>query len=324
MTEPQAHHQPDGPVPDLSALGLESWDVVAYRRLLAESSVPVEEHDDGTLVRLIDAGLVRVREGRVHPLSPRHPLQAEAGRRQREVDRLRAAAEMLVSEYRDRPGATAESLQVLVGAAEVTRAAVALVGEAQRVVRGLDRGPYFSAGPLPESAQHRSEGRGVLWRVIYEGESVRRDETGRPDIGESPGEESRMLPRLPFKMIVIDDLAALIALPPDGMALGPETDVRSGGEGLLVRGSLLVGALIRLFEQQWNLAVPVGQGAAELDQADRRLLALLSVGLTDEAMARHIGLSRRTVQRRLAELSKSVGAESRFQLGVEASRRGWV
>lgn len=133
-----------------------------------------------------------------------------------------------------------------------------------------------------------------------------------------------MLPRLPFKMIVIDDLAALIALPPDGMALGPETDVRSGGEGLLVRGSLLVGALIRLFEQQWNLAVPVGQGAAELDQADRRLLALLSVGLTDEAMARHIGLSRRTVQRRLAELSKSVGAESRFQLGVEASRRGWV
>lgn len=321
MTVP---HQQEDPVPDLSALGLETWDVVAYRRLLAESSVPVEDHDDGTLVRLIDAGLVRVREGRVHPLSPCHPLQAEAGRRQREVDRLRAAAEALVSEYRDRPGATAESLQVLVGAAEVTRAAVALAGEAQRMVRGLDRGPYFSAGPLPESAQHRSEGRGVVWRVIYEGESLRRDETGRPDIGASPGEESRVLPRLPFKMIVIDDLAALIALPQDGMAAGADGDVQAGGEGLLVRGSLLVGALIRLFEQQWNLAVPVADDASELEETDRRLLALLSVGMTDEAMARHLGLSRRTVQRRLAELARAVGAESRFQLGVEASRRGWV
>lgn len=323
MTAPQ-HHQPEGPVPDLSALGLESWDVAAYRRLLAESSVPVQEHDDGTLVRLIDAGLVRVREGRVHPLSPRHPLQAEASRRQREVDRLRAAAEALVSEYRDRPGATAESLQVLVGAAEVTRAAVALAGEAQRVVRGLDRGPYFSTGPLPDSAQHRSSERGVLWRVIYEGESLRRDADGRPDIGASPGEQSRVLPRLPFKMLVMDDLAALIALPPDGMSAGSDTDVQAGGEGLLVRGSLLVGALIRLFEQQWNLAVPVGEDAAELDEADRRLLVLLTVGMTDEAMARHMGMSRRTVQRRLADLSRSVAAESRFQLGVEASRRGWV
>lgn len=321
MTVPQ---QAEDAVPDLFALGLQTRDVAAYRRLLVESSVPVGEHDDGMLVRLIDAGLLRVREGRVHPLSPRNPIQAEAGRRQRELDRLRAAAESLVSEYRDRPGATAESLQVLVGAAEVTRAAVAMVGEAQRVVRGLDRGPYFSSGPLPDSAQHRSSGRGVAWRVIYEGESMRRDAEGRPDIGASPGEQSRVLPRLPFKMIVIDDLAALIALPPDGMAVGAETDVQSGGEGLLVRGSLLVGALIRLFEQQWDLAVPVGEDASELDEEDRRLLALLSVGMTDEAMARHIGLSRRTVQRRLADLARTVGAESRFQLGAEASRRGWV
>ena len=143
MTVPQ---QAEDAVPDLSALGLQTRDVAAYRRLLVESSVPVGEHDDGMLVRLIDAGLLRVREGRVHPLSPRNPIQAEAGRRQRELDRLRAAAESLVSEYRDRPGATAESLQVLVGAAEVTRAAVAMVGEAQRVVRGLDRTPR-SIGP---------------------------------------------------------------------------------------------------------------------------------------------------------------------------------
>ena len=61
-----------------------------------------------------------------------------------------------------------------------------------------------------------------------------------------------------------------------------------------------------------------------LFRSDRRLLVLLTVGMTDEAMARHMGLSRRTVQRRLADLSRSVAAESRFQLGVEASRRGWV
>ena len=67
-----------------------------------------------------------------------------------------------------------------------------------------------------------------------------------------------------------------------------------------------------------------GLGGDVLTEVERRLVAMLSSGMTDEAMARAIGLSHRTVQRRLADLARRVGAEGRFQLGVQAARRGWV
>ena len=108
------------------------------------------------------------------------------------------------------------------------------------------------------------------------------------------------------------------------------------GEALVVRGSLLVDTFVRLFELQWELALPIadvarggddgadGRGGDVLTEVERRLVAMLSSGMTDEAMARAIGLSHRTVQRRLADLARRVGAEGRFQLGVQAARRGWV
>jgi DNA-binding NarL/FixJ family response regulator len=35
-------------------------------------------------------------------------------------------------------------------------------------------------------------------------------------------------------------------------------------------------------------------------------------------------MSLRTVRRRVAELIEELGAQSRFQAGVEAVRRGWI
>jgi len=37
-----------------------------------------------------------------------------------------------------------------------------------------------------------------------------------------------------------------------------------------------------------------------------------------------LGCSLRTVVRQVHEIMKMTGAESRFQAGMEASRRGWV
>ncbi|MET9317100.1 hypothetical protein ABZX12_35235 [Kribbella sp. NPDC003505] len=45
----------------------------------------------------------------------------------------------------------------------------------------------------------------------------------------------------------------------------------------------------------------------------KRLLTYLSAGLTDESIARRIG-----------RLQEALGAQSRFQLGVQASRQGWL
>jgi DNA-binding NarL/FixJ family response regulator len=56
---------------------------------------------------------------------------------------------------------------------------------------------------------------------------------------------------------------------------------------------------------------------------DRRLLIdLLASGARDEQIAGVLGISLRTVRRRVAELLTELDASSRFQAGAEAVRRG--
>jgi adenosylmethionine-8-amino-7-oxononanoate aminotransferase len=51
---------------------------------------------------------------------------------------------------------------------------------------------------------------------------------------------------------------------------------------------------------------------------------LLDTGLTDEAAARQLGVSVRTVRRQMAALMGKLGASSRFQAGHKAAERGWL
>ncbi|MEV4359837.1 helix-turn-helix domain-containing protein [Nonomuraea sp. NPDC049625] len=64
--------------------------------------------------------------------------------------------------------------------------------------------------------------------------------------------------------------------------------------------------------------------AGALSLEDRRLLALLAAGLKDDAIARQLGTSPRTLRRRLRHLLDELNAETRFQAGAQASRRGLV
>ncbi|WP_409462525.1 BTAD domain-containing putative transcriptional regulator [Amycolatopsis sp. GA6-003] len=59
------------------------------------------------------------------------------------------------------------------------------------------------------------------------------------------------------------------------------------------------------------------------DHLEPILRQLLS-GATDLTASRRLGLSPRTFSRRVSELLDYLGVESRFQAGVEASKRGWV
>jgi DNA-binding NarL/FixJ family response regulator len=62
----------------------------------------------------------------------------------------------------------------------------------------------------------------------------------------------------------------------------------------------------------------------EPDGDTRNLLTLLAAGLTDDAIARSLGWSSRTTQRRLQRLMITLGASTRFQAALLATRRGWV
>lgn len=96
---------------------------------------------------------------------------------------------------------------------------------------------------------------------------------------------------------------------------------------------VIISALAVLFEQAWNAAAPLGpsrpgtakeRATRELVKAERDLLKLLADGATDEATARHLGISLRTARRHIAALMTRMNAISRFQAGAEAARRGWL
>lgn len=57
---------------------------------------------------------------------------------------------------------------------------------------------------------------------------------------------------------------------------------------------------------------------------ERRLLALLARGCTDQDAAAKLGWSRRTLQRNLERAMRKLGARSRFEAGFLLSRSGWL
>jgi DNA-binding CsgD family transcriptional regulator len=130
------------------------------------------------------------------------------------------------------------------------------------------------------------------------------------------GEQIRVISELPTRMIVLGTTHAVIP-EPLGMADEPR---------LLVRQRGVVEALTMLFELLWERAAPV----PELDLGEARpdlrrfLLQQLAAGAKDEQIARTLGISLRTVRRRVADLLIELGVDTRFQAGAEAVRRGWL
>jgi predicted transcriptional regulator len=130
---------------------------------------------------------------------------------------------------------------------------------------------------------------------------------------------------VPVTMLIADTTTAIVALRREAEEPG----------GLLVRGGALLHALVALFEAVWQAALPLwdgGTGESSVDSGgsgvpapqDRRLLSLLLAGLTDEAIASKMGLSRRTVQRRVRGLIELAGVQTRLQLAWQSARRGWL
>ena len=62
----------------------------------------------------------------------------------------------------------------------------------------------------------------------------------------------------------------------------------------------------------------------DLESRERVLIELLNDGYTDSAIARKMGVSDRTIRRLNAQLMRKLGARSRFEAGVMATKMGLV
>lgn len=130
------------------------------------------------------------------------------------------------------------------------------------------------------------------------------------------GEQIRVISELPTRMFILGDSHAVL---PEPLGFADEPRVH-------VRQRSVVAALTLWFEALWANATPVpafDTGEARPDLR-RFLLEQLVAGAQDEVIARKLGISLRTVRRRIAALMTELGVDTRFQAGVEAVRRGWL
>ncbi|MFJ7243639.1 LuxR C-terminal-related transcriptional regulator [Kitasatospora sp. NPDC098652] len=135
----------------------------------------------------------------------------------------------------------------------------------------------------------------------------------------SQGGEVRTAATIPQRMVIIDRSQALVPIDPD--------DNRKGALHVTEPG--ILAALIDLFDQAWNTAVPLGATLPEdprtgLTATERELLRLLGSGLTDDAAGQRLGISSRTVSRHMSSIMERLSASSRFEAGIKAAQRGWL
>ncbi|MEU0990785.1 LuxR family transcriptional regulator [Streptomyces sp. NPDC005953] len=273
---------------------------------------------------LVDAGLASAAHTDadvVAPVPPTAGLEILARHRAAEVEESRIAVGGAFESFRrQRLAAYNDDLvEVVTGDAIGPRMRRAWAS-AREQIRQFESPPYF---PLPGATDDAlaTLARGVTQRVVYSRASL--EEPGHlKDVIEPcvrAGEQARVLPSVPVKLVIIDEAYALVSLSIK------EADVHN--TMLVVQPCGLLSGLMALFELSWQSALPF-QGRTTrpggLPPADRRLLWLLAGGAGDDVIARELGISRRTLFRRLQVLMAQLGAANRFQMALQAQRNGWL
>ncbi|HKN95527.1 MAG TPA: LuxR C-terminal-related transcriptional regulator [Pseudonocardiaceae bacterium] len=272
--------------------------------------------------RLVRTGLVTATASRPATYTAHRPSTSMSGH-ERELEaaleehrRAVAAFEELYSVGRSEHAH--ELIEVVTGKDHIARRFVHLEATAQREILVFDRPPYVL--PPGHVTQRAAElellARGVSVRCVYDRSCL--DDSGGAELLTAlsrAGEQIRLAADLPVKVAIFDRSAALL----------PLSEESGDDRVVIIRRSTMLTVLIAFFERVWREATPflLPTEPARSDDTGR-LLSLLAAGLGDAAIARQLGVSERTVGRRVRLLMDELGAASRFQAGAEAALRGLV
>lgn len=210
----------------------------------------------------------------------------------------------------DRPTAVWEPVAADLAATVIERLIATTDGPLRHCVVDLEVGPGIESDIVDAAVRRLEQGRpqrGIYPIGAYHEPGPR----GRMDHFAAAGEVQRVCLQPPSDFAVFGETAVL--------AVADWGDATSNY--VLIRDAMLVQAFIALFERVFEQALPVPSGGGEVD-ADLELLRLLGSGLKDEAIARYLGCSLRTVRRRVALLMDRYGADTRFQLGMAVAESG--
>ncbi|MEU2119974.1 winged helix-turn-helix transcriptional regulator [Streptomyces sp. NPDC016459] len=326
----------------LDVLGLEPDDERVYRALLGQpNSSAVLLADllalqralvDKALSRLTEWGLAtRSADERFTAAPPAMALGALISQRR---DGLRMAEHALVTFAEEHRSAMTGSsisdlIEVVTGVDAIRHRFLQVQQAARTQVRSFITAPFVALPPDENTAEPMALDRGVLFRAVLDRAVLAEPGIVRDAVDSlRNGVQLRVTDHLPMKLVLADAHLGLVPL--------AVTPAGEPGAALLHRSGLL-DALDALFETVWRTARPLElsgtgaeseavveagpQGPTELD---RRILALLLAGLTDQTAATQLGLSPRTLHRRLRRLMDLAGVQTRMQLGAFAVRSGWA
>ncbi|SDJ23212.1 helix-turn-helix transcriptional regulator [Nonomuraea jiangxiensis] len=317
----------------LSAVGVDADDERIYRDLLRRPRATLPElaaHTGRTTVglrrafaRLEELGLVSRMAGRPIRFVPTRPdiaVAALISRREEGLAQARLAALALLAETpRTENQAPEELVEVVQGQTAVVQRFTQLQQTATEELLVLDRPPYAQDPSQQNITEMERLAHGVLVRGIYDVSAL--EIPGKLRLAQeaaAAGEQARISPEVPMKLAIADRRSAILPLSTTASA--------HADSAVIVYSSTLLDALVTLFEVLWRSALPLpakSLSGLPADLPDPELFTLLAAGLKDEAVARQLGVSLRTVHRRVSELMDRLGARTRFQAGLLAARRGW-
>lgn len=266
-------------------------------------------------------------------VAPEIALEASFQDRERRLKQARDYVKQLSARFQqsDRTRDPAELVEIISGREAIRHRSEQLQRSAREQFRGVDKPPYTVETvntTVEEPVEMEMLRAGIRYRVIYDRAGLESFHQMRSDLeaGMALGEQARVLTNAPTKLIIIDDRVAMIPLEPASASLVSMIVVHPSG---------LLEALCSLFEDLWRRSLPLTlpdlapqttdpRSPDQPTQEELRLLNLLATGITDDAIAKHLNVSYRTMQRRLRALLDRLDADTRFQAGLQANRRGWL
>lgn len=278
----------------------------------------------GLIARLDDGSWV------THP--PDRALSDEASRLEEHAATIRAAAPSLARVFhearaRGRNGDRDVGVELLDTLDDVNAAMAELFSASRhrvfsmrtrspRVLSILQLDPERVAAPVLNSS-----GEPLHLRVTFDTSLL--GDQGLPDTiaGRLRLDDIRFANNVPFTATASDT----------GVTVMDLQNHTAGSVGVRITHPDVSAAIRNVIDNLWVHGMEVaGLGAtsadrpAPLDQRDQEILGLMVGGAADATIARQVGISQRTVERRVRRILELLDATTRFQAGVQATRRGWI
>lgn len=324
-------------ISDLEAVGLTAAECAVYEMLVERPAVSLADLLESwpphvtasprtVLATLESKGLVTkwsVSPVRYTAVAPNVAIDVLIRARDEQLRRAQFLMDDLTQRWRqvDRALDPREMVEVITGRTATLQRAEQIQRTSVTEVLIFDKPPYASPhrGNLTEIELLRDQR--TSYRCLYDRSGLEVPDKYRTIEKEvAAGEQARLVPSLPLKMVMGDRRIALIPL---------RTEPSVVEVAIVIHPSALLDALHALFENLWEQATPlvfddIMPERAGLDATEQRIMRLLVTGLTDKAIGRQLDLGERTVQRRVREIMRFFGVSNRLQLGIRLERDGRV